>query len=562
MCSAPFAGRGGGRSVLALAATLALAPSAHAQETVEVEAIIVHIDGIDLFVDVPAEHAEVGLVLHLYRPIEVVHPLTHRRLRDRFYIGDIEITAPGEVLSAARPRGTMRRAVAVGDEAEAEIVVAPAVADAVPDATDPEADADTPVPADDDEAEAPFCPPVTTTTAELAPEDRAAIELFESTLGRPPERRALAIRRFLHDHPDTPHRDALEADAAAMEHYAEVTGSGNPELRARTMREAFIGFAIEHATAGEARELALGLRWTTPVRRVRLHVRAAGTEAYASHDFVAAGPFHLRAVIPADEVVAGGIEYFVEATDVEGLSVEVLGTAAQPRRVSVDAPAGPGAIPSRSIRISGEFVGFDTFAASPNRDWYFLGEVDVLYRTLTEWLYGVRLGFAAFGGRARNVDELRDDTALAPYAAGFTYGYLELEGHFVEYLGIAGRLELGLGVPGDPDVQSDGVAFGGQLRIRIGEEFGTHLLLAGELNTSVGQRAYIGLAWAIAPEWPSRVEVHVTDQPVASGLGVRIVVEQGYRLANVVSVAVRLSYQGRRIDHTGIGAGLALTFDW
>jgi len=38
--------------------------------------------------------------------------------------------------------------------------------------------------------------------------------------------------------------------------------------------------------------------------------------------------------------------------------------------------------------------------------------------------------------------------------------------------------------------------------------------------------------------------------------------EQGYRFERWVALSLRLSYQGRRIDHTGLGAGLALTFDW
>ena len=42
----------------------------------------------------------------------------------------------------------------------------------------------------------------------------------------------------------------------------------------------------------------------------------------------------------------------------------------------------------------------------------------------------------------------------------------------------------------------------------------------------------------------------------------RVVLEQGYRFERWVALSLRLSYQGRRIDHTGLGAGLALTFDW
>ena len=58
-------------------------------------------------------------------------------------------------------------------------------------------------------------------------------------------------------------------------------------------------------------------------------------------------------------------------------------------------------------------------------------------------------------------------------------------------------------------------------------------------------------------------EVHVTDQPINSDeLAVRGVFQVGYRITDQLALAARLSYQGRTIDHAGLGGGLAATFDW
>lgn len=108
-----------------------------------------------------------------------------------------------------------------------------------------------------------------------------------------------------------------------------------------------------------------------------------------------------------------------------------------------------------------------------------------------------------------------------------------------------------------------GVTGGFELRLRIGAEESTHLLLAGEIMPEIGQRAYIGLAWFALPTVPMKASVHVTDQPVNSDeLAVRLVYEVGYRINEQFTLSASASYQGRTIHHTGPGAGIAATFDW
>ena len=104
---------------------------------------------------------------------------------------------------------------------------------------------------------------------------------------------------------------------------------------------------------------------------------------------------------------------------------------------------------------------------------------------------------------------------------------------------------------------------GFQLRVRIGPDDGTNLVLGAETIPEIGQRAFIGLSFVPRPRWPMAVEVHVTDQPVNEGeLAVRGILEVGRQLTDTFALSLRASYQGRSIDHAGLGAGLALTFDW
>ena len=147
--------------------------------------------------------------------------------------------------------------------------------------------------------------------------------------------------------------------------------------------------------------------------------------------------------------------------------------------------------------------------------------------------------------------------------AAFTYGYLELTFALHEMFAVLPRLQVGLGRPenGDESVNSE-LRGGGEVRVRIGRERGTHLVLAAQTTPEIGERAFVGLTLGFLERFPLAFEVHVTDQPVNGDLGVRLVAEGGYRATDSFALSGRLSYQGRTIDHTGFGGGLALTFDW
>jgi hypothetical protein len=64
------------------------------------------------------------------------------------------------------------------------------------------------------------------------------------------------------------------------------------------------------------------------------------------------------------------------------------------------------------------------------------------------------------------------------------------------------------------------------------------------------------------PRFPIVLSTQVTDQPVADDFGVRLIADVGYRGLSWVYPSLRLAYQARNIDLSGVSAGFAVNFDW
>ncbi|MEI8254530.1 MAG: hypothetical protein WCJ30_02535 [Deltaproteobacteria bacterium] len=134
-------------------------------------------------------------------------------------------------------------------------------------------------------------------------------------------------------------------------------------------------------------------------------------------------------------------------------------------------------------------------------------------------------------------------------------GYHELEFQFVRMFALIVRMSVGMDLRG--------VVGGGQLRARFGEERGVHLMVGGEVLSSIGQRAFIQIQFRPHPRVPLGALAEVThfeyDGPDPS---FRLAWQTGWQIAPWFAIAARLSYQARTITHAGPGAGLAATFDW
>jgi hypothetical protein len=136
---------------------------------------------------------------------------------------------------------------------------------------------------------------------------------------------------------------------------------------------------------------------------------------------------------------------------------------------------------------------------------------------------------------------------------------------------IIGRTVVGL--------DEDGVAGGGQILFRIGNDLQTNLILGGELLGGVGLRGITQLELNTFRRFPILLRIEVSNQPagatatrverekegVSMGggeVGGRGIAQVGWRILDPLVVSVRGSFQGRTINHAGPGFGAAVSYQW
>jgi hypothetical protein len=517
----------------------------HAQEPVR--GTVLHIDGDEIVIDLGRNQLERATGLTVYRTLEVRHPVTRKLLRDRFVIGSLQVIQPGDSLSVSRVSGTPSHPIAVGDTVEftpPSIDATKAVSE-TPSRLQPQA--------------APSPPAAATSRTSANPAETEVLSYWYASLSQPPDKRAQLYATYLQRNPESSYRQFIQNEVTYLRGLDVMLRTRS---RAASPAEAWITMKpLTGATAGRHVELAARVRSVGEVRALILHVMPLEAHSYRSVRMELDARGHARAQVPDELVRAPGFAYFIEAVGGEGKPIATLGTVNEPKIAVVRGPAPKPQRPERAtrVRFSSEVASFD---AVSGRDYFMVNEGDFMYRVRRGPLYAVRMGYGSLIGEGGTVQQL-DVERLAPRPAGFSYGFFEAELELDRLLGAAIRGTIGLGRPDDPLSQRQGITGGVQLRARIGEAEGTHLVLAGELMPEIGQRAYIGLAWEAIERLPMSAEIVVTDQPVNSDeLAVRLIFETGYRFTDRFSVALRPSYQLRTIRHAGPGIGMAATFDW
>lgn len=533
---------------------------------------VVRLDSGDLFIDVGDTRVRAGDVLPIYRPMEVRHPVTGRMLRDRFLIGHVRVVQAGTQLSLARPEGPTARDVSVGDVVDTEPPPAPAPAPTPTPRV--RASNPTPNPYADGGATAPGPAPVAAAPVpQQDPEQVAVLALFRATLGRPPEERVVLYRAFVQQRPQSPYRDALAADAAMMSSITQLTqvreaAPSAYQVEAASRAELHDTSHVEPVTRwheGQTPEIAVSAR-PDLARSVVLHARPVGSGAFSTVRVPLAANGAARILLPIALDRGDGLEYFVEIVGKNGLT-EIIGGAGGSyvaQKLPID---WPGSVGRSRARFSTEFISFSTRNL---HDQILDIQGDFLYRVQLGWFYGIRLGLATLhgqGGQACVVDAIPcSPGAPAPSpdwtTASFSSGFLEFELRPANAFAVIARVGIGLNRSDKIESESALLAPGGQIRLRIGEERGVNLVLGGEFLPQ-GDRAFVALAWEVLHGFPMAAEVHVTNQPVWTGdLGVRVVYELGWRISPLAQLSLRVSVQGRNIDHIGPGVGFAATFDW
>lgn len=546
-------------ALLALVAHLAFAHVARAQATsAAVEGNVVSIETENIYVDLGSSRGALdGDVVELWRPIKIRHPVSQQMLTDRFLIGRLRLVQVRPTLSIATREGTLARTPAVGDVVimARKIPVSPPVAGS---SASPSASAPRPAP-----------------TSVADPEAQELNDLMLSLKGADLTVRIRSYEKYVYAKPQGRYAAVLWEEAQTLRKLLDKRTAPNaiadpplpvPGPPAVLVPHVVSFVAPAKAIAGVALRFAAELD-ENAVGAV-LHVRRAGDATFESMPMRVVGPSYYAADVRAEVVRSPGIEFFVEAVGTTGGTFALIGSAEDPTKTEVE-DITPPPTARRPLMIGSIWTDYASFDARNTNDYVWQTEGVMGARLADEGLRAVRSGFGVYRGRGGTLQEL-DTLHLDARSVGLTYGYLEAEYGFTSIFSIAVRGILGL--------REDGLNGGTQGFFRIGNDRRTNLLFGGEVLGGIGLRGITQLEWNTIPRVPILLRTEVTNQPAGTGassklapttqstgpgdIGVRVVVQVGYRVWSGLVLAGRVSYQGRTISHAGPGAGAAVTYEW
>ncbi|MBW2454019.1 MAG: hypothetical protein JRI68_05900 [Deltaproteobacteria bacterium] len=551
--------------------TMTLA-DATAQEAVAppIEGHVIAVQDGDIIVDLAGGRgAADGDVVELWRPLTLRHPVTNRTVRDRFRIGQLRLTQVREQLAMATAEGNLDRVPETGDVVVLRLAV-PAPHETTGSG---EAQPGQPTAGPGEVVESPSATPDGQPTAPaLSPAEREGLDvahLFDSLRGANLVARIQAYRRYLRYRPNSRYAPVLREEAALLDQLRHPASE-----RARHHIQ-LVGFRPPEE-ALDNQPFSMAVRLGGPATGAVLHVRRAGQVSYQTLPMKQAGPGYFVAVLPAKQLEPPEVEYFVEATSADGRAHAMVGDAKTPETLEVrDVPERERVeSPSAMVSAWSDYADYNRMRGN-DRVWQTEGFFQMRFGDTG--VRALRSGFGVYRGVGGSLEEL-DELERTPRLVGLTYGYVEAEIGFVELFSMVGRGVVGL--------EDGGMTGGGQAMVRIGNDQRTNLLLGGEFLGGVGLRGIAQLELNVFHDWPMMVRTEVTNQPAGTestpetvrpdddgalpedtaldnnDIGARGIVQVGYRIFDPFVVAVRGSYQGRTIKHSGPGFGGALSYSW
>jgi hypothetical protein len=493
---------------------------------------VLRIEGADFFVDLGSmDGVQAGDPVQVVRIVEVRTP-EGQVLRDRFQVGQAVVVEVGEELTLIQGDPALRLHLQLGD-----VVITP---DRAPPAI---------APPTDPPAETPSGEPV---VAAPDPAVEAFLDAFaQASASSDPAQRARTWDAFLRRHPDgataTLARQELQSLAALDAAEPGAAPAPEPEL---------VAFADAVRVTDE--DTVLSVVVTVPeLARVTegwLYYRREGEDSYRRVVLDQLGDTALVGRVPEAAVQPPAVEWFVSLNDWE-LGEVWVGSPSDPRSTEVRVGAlAPEPERRSQVQLGYEFVNF--YVGAPVDRWH-AADADFTYRIDRSVLHRVGVGYGYTQGVGASVQDVREfGDAVETTPVGFKYGYLELELAFTPFVGLV--------MQGMGGVQLGGFDVGGALKVRLGREEGTNLLLGAQTLGDIGNVYEIELGWDTVERAPMRAGVYVTNQPGVSrsDYGVRLRYQVLYELTPQLSVGARVGYQLRNITHTGPSAGATAVFSW
>ncbi|MHB8872259.1 MAG: hypothetical protein ACYC8T_01100 [Myxococcaceae bacterium] len=500
-------------------------------------AFVLRIEGPDVFVDLGrADGVSAGTRLRVYRTIEGTHPLSGKKVRDRFVLGEVQVLEAGESLSRLQAASVLLEQLEVGDPVELADRLLPG---ALPAKEEPRPLASAPL----------RCPAPTALppAVEFAPLKAAWLR----ALDLPPGERAEVWERYLGAHPDSELAAPIRRELSLLRTVAFEPPPPPVPLPVGPAPVHYEVSAPTHALEGDLLDLVITSSDNSVPRAAMLHWKSPRAATYQTLKMVSAGEGQLRAIIPVAEVKEPGLDYFVEIYEGEGDPRAVQGLPNAPKHVEIQSVPGrqPADTQDRSrVRLSYDFVDFNKFVGN---DQYHHVEGDFLYRVRTG-LHAVRVGFGSYDGAG--VSKRLLDTPTLPRPVGYHYGFTEFELRVSELFAVL--------LKGLAGVTQEGFGVGFEGKFRIGREEGTSLLVGGAATAGIGQRGSVQLSWDAVRGWPMSIEVIATNEPIGEDLGVRFNYSVGRALTRSADLVAHIGYELRDINHYGVSAGTGLSFHW
>ena len=513
----------------ALVIALVVAPAAARAEDEVARGAVVKIEAQEIYVSLGRDKGiAAGAALRIKRAVSLHHPVTHALVEDWIPVASAKVTDAGSVMSRAVVGGTVSD-IQVGDIAEVLI--------------------DRPEPA----ASAAEQQNVDPATAEV-------LGVFAAQVGRPIDERIAAWEQYLSTRGASPYAAAIRRE---LDELHTLRDQLQPPKSPRQGVIASVDHeAMKVATAGAAIPLVFVLDHPERVASAYLHYRPRGAKSYRSVLLVREHDIYLRGAVPGDIVSAPGVDYFVEVSNPQGRSGLALGSPQVP--VEVDVAKAPlldkfGAVPGRSsVKVAFDYLDFGNLdrRGGDRTDRQEHATVDFTYR-LPGPVESVGVGYGVYAGQGGYADSVWDATNTVPRSA-FHYGYadIELGGHADDgvHYSVGGQLIAGVG--------REGFGMGGEGRLRIGERESTNLQLIARTLDRVGFLSEVRLGTRPADQVLVGVSVGATNQPTEGDVGVQLGTEVELLASESMSLLVRGSWQGRSINHGGLGGGAGVGFRW
>jgi hypothetical protein len=277
------------------------------------------------------------------------------------------------------------------------------------------------------------------------------------------------------------------------------------------------------------------------------------------------------AVVPAESVARPSIAYAIELERTDGQRVAVFASRADMQPVEVvgnEVDAGEEALVARLqgrrfvVETNGEYASFGpTTCASACAP---ASTLQPAAQTVNDAFWHVEAGFTYHllrlvsefgirGGVYRGTSLVPGVTDPGRFNVGLNYGAPWVRLRATDWLHLEGEFLT--------SITEVGFSLGGGGAVLLGDEYGSHLTLGVEGADVFGTRGYSRFDLSVNRWLRVAPILEVTNQPHASGAGVRLLTDVGVSFGGWLAT-LRGGYQARTFDSGGpaVGGGLSYAF--